>query len=235
MKTRGILVFLILLIIVSTAGMIGLRMKRSTTAAVEVNGLQIKLPPANIDGDLSLEAALLQRRSIRTYRPEALRVEQISQLLWAAQGVTDAHGGRTAPSAGALYPLEITLLAGNVTGLPVGLYRYLPAEHALIKITEGDRRSQLHQAALQQDAIKEAAAVIVISAIYERTQVKYGERGIQYVHIEAGSTAQNIYLQATSLGLGTVFIGAFYDDQVKAVLSLGESEIPLGLMPVGIK
>ena len=178
---------------------------------------------------------MLERRSVRSYADEPLTLAEISQLLWAAQGITSPGGGRTAPSAGALYPLEVYLLAGEVTELPAGVYHYISKEHALIPVAEGDHRQALYEAALSQNAVKDAAAVMVITAVYERTTVKYGGRGIQYVHMEAGTAAQNIYLQVVSLDLGTVFIGAFHDDQVKRILRLGKDEIPLAILPVGRK
>ncbi|MBU4225013.1 MAG: SagB/ThcOx family dehydrogenase [Chloroflexi bacterium] len=194
----------------------------------------ILLTPVH-DSETSVEKALLERRSLREYGREPLTLAEISQLLWAAQGITHPAGLRTAPSAGALYPLEIYLLAGNITDLHAAIYRYKPESHALSLIAEGDQRPALCQAALGQSAVQDAAAVIVIAAIYERTTVKYGERGVSYVHMEVGSAAQNLYLQATSLNLGTVFIGAFHEDEVKKVLHMAGDEQPLGLMPVGRK
>ncbi len=193
----------------------------------------IELPAPRTTGELSLEAAIHARRSIREYRDEPLSLIEVGQLLWAAQGITHPAGLRTAPSAGALYPLEIYLLAGNVTDLPAGIYYYRPQDHTLTLIQSGDHREALYQAALSQSAVRQAAAVLVITAIFERTTGKYGERGQQYVHIEVGCAAQNVYLQATALNLGTVFIGAFYDNQVKRLLFLSESRVPLGIMPFG--
>lgn len=193
----------------------------------------IALPTPVFDGAASLEYTLRERRSVRTYRDVPLTLAEISQLLWAAQGITHPSGYRTAPSAGGLYPLELYVLAGNVTELPDGIYQYLPHEHELVRMSEGDVRAALREAALDQEVVSDAAAVIVMTAVFERTTVKYGERGIQYVHMEVGSAAQNVYLQAVSLGLGTVFIGAFYDDQAKEVLNLEGDEQPLCLMPVG--
>ena len=166
MKTRLILITGIFLIAVSLVGVLWLRTYKPATPAVEGDGSKIPLPAPRVEGDLSLEQSLLERRSVRDYNDEALTLAQVAQLLWAAQGITDDGGHRTAPSAGALYPLEITMLAGNLEEVPSGIYRYLPAEHALVKIAEGDRRSELHQAALMQNAVKDAGAVIVISAIY---------------------------------------------------------------------
>jgi len=193
------------------------------------------LPTPLHDGETSVEKALLERRSIRSYTDTPLTLAEVSQLLWAAQGITNDRGGRTAPSAGALYPLEIYLLAGEVAELPAGVYHFSPDKHALSLVVERDQRQALYEAARSQNPVKDAAAVIIITAIYERTTVKYGERGIQYVHMEVGTTAQNIYLQAESLGLGTVFIGSFQDDQVRNVIHLTENEVPLGIMPVGRK
>ena len=195
----------------------------------------ISLPAPGFESEISIEAALLGRRSVRTYQDEPLSLEEVSQLLWAAQGITDGRGRRTAPSAGALYPLEIFFLAGEVSDLPTGVYRYIPRDHSLSLVGEGDRQTALWEGALRQDAVKDAPAVIVIAAVYERTTVKYGDRGVQYVHMEVGCAAQNIYLQAESLGLGTVFIGAFHDDQVKSALGMEADEQPLAVMPVGKK
>lgn len=195
----------------------------------------IVLPTPRYDGETSLEQALLERRSIRNYAKAPLALAEVSQLLWAAQGITSPNGGRTAPSAGALYPLEVYLLAGEVDNLPAGLYHYRPDAHTLALVIEGDKRQALYEAALSQNAVKDAAAVIALTAIYERTTVKYGERGDRYVHMEVGSVAQNIYLQAVALDLGTVFIGAFHDDKVREILIIGVDERPLGLMPIGRK
>lgn len=212
-----------------------LQPRRTEPAPIETGVSVIKLPTPIYDSETAVEEALLERRSVREYRHEPLTLAEVSQLLWAAQGITHPAGLRTAPSAGGLYPLEIYLLAGDVTDLPAGIYRYKPQGNELILIAEGDARQALSQAALNQSAARDAAAVIVIAAVYERTTLKYGERGIQYVHMEVGSAAQNVYLQAVSLNLGTVFIGAFYDDEVKKVLHMGKDEQPLGLMPVGRK
>ena len=193
----------------------------------------IELPEPVYESNTPVERALLHRKSIRSYRHEPLEISEIGQLLWAAQGITRPGGYRTAPSAGALYPLEVYLLAGNVKGLKPGLYQYRPQTHTLEQVLEVDKRKELSIAALNQEAIQDAPAVIIICADYERTTVKYGNRGIQYVHMEVGTAAQNVYLQAVSLELGTVFIGAFYDEEVKKVLELRGNEEPLGILPIG--
>ncbi|MBT9149799.1 MAG: SagB/ThcOx family dehydrogenase [Dehalococcoidia bacterium] len=193
----------------------------------------IKLPEPRHDGDVSVEATLLKRRSVRDYTGEALTLQEVSQLLWAAQGITDPRGLRTAPSAGATYPLEILLVVGDITNLPQGVYRYKPHEHKLVKVLEGDLRAKLAHAALGQTWVREGAINIIITAIYERTTRRYGDRGIRYVHMEVGHVGQNIHLQAVALNLGTVVVGAFRDDQVKKILNLPPDEHPLYIMPVG--
>jgi SagB-type dehydrogenase family enzyme len=200
---------------------------------MNIAGKMIELPGPAHDGKLSVEAAFLGRRSIRNYEEDPLDLKEISQLLWAAQGVIRPGGYRTCPSAGALYPLEIQLVAGRVDGLLCGSYSYDCANHAILYKNEKDIRHDLAVAALWQSMISRAPATIAICAIFERTTRKYGERGIRYIFMEAGHVAQNIHLQAVSLNLGTVVIGAFRDDEVKKALGLRPDESPLLLMPVG--
>jgi len=196
-------------------------------------GERIKLPEPRYESETSVEEALARRRSIRAYSGDNLTREEVSQLLWAAQGITAPWGGRTAPSAGALYPLELYVVVGDVEGIDKGVYRYSPEEHELEKVRDGDIRTELADAALGQECVRDAAIALVFAAVYERTTVKYKERGIQYVHLEAGHAAQNVYLQAVSLDLGTVTIGAFVDSEVKKIMNIGEQEDPLYIMPVG--
>jgi SagB-type dehydrogenase family enzyme len=193
----------------------------------------MKLPKTKSSGRTSVEEALLRRRSVREYGDKPLAVEEISQLLWAAQGVTERWGGRTAPSAGALYPLEVYLLAGEVEGLKTGLYHYRPADHSVLLKTTDDLRRQITEASLNQNQILKAPATLIIAAVYQRTTRKYGERGVRYVLQEVGSVCQNILLQAESLNLGTVWIGAFDDREVREALGIAEE--PLAIMPVGRK
>jgi SagB-type dehydrogenase family enzyme len=193
----------------------------------------ITLPEVSIDGGRSFAAILYERRSIREFAAASLSLEAAGQLLWAAQGITSSAGGRTAPSAGALYPLEVYLVAGSVDGLAAGVYGYRAHGHSLRAHLAGDRRRELAAAALGQGAVLEAPAVLVIAARYARTARKYGARSERYVHIEVGHAAQNVYLQARALGLGTVIVGAFDDDAVRAALELAEQEAPLALLPVG--
>ena len=186
-------------------------------------------------GALALEEALAARRSVRDYAPGPLTLAEVGQLLWAAQGVTSPEGFRTAPSAGALYPLELYLVVGEVEGLAPGVYHYEPESHALTRIIAGDLRRVLEMAALGQDYVRTAAVDLVLTGVYQRTARRYGERAQRYVHMEAGHAGQNVYLQAEALGLGTVAIGAFNDEEVQRLLSLPAEEAPLYIMPVGRK
>jgi SagB-type dehydrogenase family enzyme len=195
----------------------------------------VKLPEPKYDSKVSIEKALHTRRSIREYKDKSLELAEVSQLLWAAQGITDPLGLRTAPSAGALYPIEVYFVAGNVNNLSDGVYKYIPHKHELVKVMQGDKRSELCSAAFNQPCIKNSAAIIILAAFYERTTRKYGERGIRYVHMEIGHAAQNVYLQSVSLNLGTVVIGAFDDNKVKRTLRMSDAEQPLCIMPVGRK
>ena len=236
MKKIYIVMMVIVLMGVGMGGFFMLQKQRvNEREPVEpING-KIKLPEPRYDSKTSVERALLERRSVRVYKDEALTLTEVSQLLWAAQGITDPRDLRTAPSAGALYPLEIYVVAGNVNDLPAGIYKYKPHQHELEMVIEGDKRTELCNATLDQPSVKDAAAVIVFSAVYERTTEKYGERGIRYVYMEVGHAAQNVYLQAVSLNLGTVVIGAFDDEEVKKILNMGDKEQPLYIMPVGKK
>ena len=189
---------------------------------------EIKLPAPKLKGTLSVEEAIYKRRSKRDFLPKDLSLEQISQLCFSAQGITEKSWGlRAAPSAGALYPLEIYLVKSD------GVFHYIPEEHKLLSIVKGDRRDELAAAALGQSFIAEAPVDIVITAVYQRTRGKYGTRAERYVHIEAGHAAQNIHLQAVALGLGSVPIGAFFDEAVKSVLNLPKDHEPIYIIPVG--
>jgi SagB-type dehydrogenase family enzyme len=182
-----------------------------------------------------VEKALRERRSVRDFSKQPLHLADVSQLLWSAQGITGAGGLRTAPSAGALYPLEIYLVAGNVEGLPGGVYKYVPDGHELVGTVDADRRAELSQAAFYQAAVRNAAAVVLLSAVYERTTARYGNRGFRYVYIESGHVGQNVSLQAIALNLGAVVIGAFDDTRVKRIANLKPKEEPLYLIAIGNK
>lgn len=195
----------------------------------------IALPEPAATGSNSLEQLIAQRRSVRDFQNTTLALADIGQLLWSAQGITDTRDLRAAPSAGALYPLELYVVAGRVEGLAQGVYHYDTVSHRLVKTAQGDVRAALTQAALSQDWMQDAAAVVVFTADYARTMRKYGNRGRRYVHIETGHAAENLFLQAESLGLATVVVGAFHDDEVARVLRLPDELKPLLLMPVGRK
>ena len=203
------------------------------TMTIDKSKKIVKLPAPRFDGNIPVETALLKRRSVRSYAAEALTLAEVSQLLWSAQGITDSRGFRTAPSAGALYPLELYIVAGRVQDLSAGIYKYRPHRHELFKILEGDRREQLCSAALNQSSVIQAPLVMVFCAVNERITGKYGDRGVQYVYMEVGHASQNVCLQAVSLGLGALTIGAFYDDRVKTVIHAMADERPLYIMPVG--
>jgi len=208
---------------------------RDEGVATEEPEARVQLSPPRHQGETSVEEALLSRRSVREYTGEPLTLAEVSQLLWAAQGTTDRRGFRTAPSAGALYPLEVYVVVGEVTGLAPGVYRYLPDEHEIERVSSDDRRDELATAAVDQEWVREAAVDLVFTAVPERTTSKYGDRGIRYVQMEAGHAAQNVYLQAEALGLGMTVIGAFDDDHVREIVAGTAEEQPLYIVAVGRK
>lgn len=197
----------------------------------------LKLPKPKTKGIISVEESLKRRRSVRDYDINlSLSLEEVSQLLWAAQGITEPFmGKRTAPSAGATYPMEIYLVVRKVEGLKEGVYRYFPDDHSLFFVKMGDFSNDLQKACWGQYWVGDGAINIVVTAVFERTTSRYGKRGEVYVHMEAGHVGQNIYLQAEALNLGTVVVGAFTDERVKEVLSLPENHSPLYVIPVGKK
>jgi SagB-type dehydrogenase family enzyme len=190
----------------------------------------IKLPPPSLDGAVSVEKALSERRSIRAYKPEALSMAEVSQLLWSAQGVTEpTKGFRTAPSPKGAFLLQVYLVAGNVTGLPAGLYAYQPKGHTLTRVAEGDKKGDLFKVAAQP-AINSAPAALIIAGIPERSGANPA-----WIYLEASHAAENVYLQAVSLKLGTVSMAGFKPDDVKRALALPEKEQPIYIMPLGKK
>ena len=193
----------------------------------------IKLPPPRTASDVSIEKAILLRRSVRDYAAEDIGLSDLSQLLWAAQGITGSGDLRAAPSAGATYPLETYAVIGRVPGLSAGIYKYRPASHELVRTHHGAVLEKLATACLGQGCVRDAAAVIVLAAVHGRTTDVYGKRGTRYVDNEVGHVAENIHLQAVALGLGTVAVGAFNDDAVGTVLRIGEEEKVMYLVPVG--
>jgi len=206
----------------------------------------IPLPAPRLASPVSLEQTLASRRSVRRYSGDAMTLDELAQLAWAAQGITrpvpetpdgfrwEWRGGlRTAPSAGALYPLEVYAVAGKVEGLAPGVYRYVPVEHALRLEATGDRRAALAAAAHGQRHVGAAPLVFVVTAVVGRTAAKYGERAERYVHMEVGAALENALLQCEALGLGATYVGAFEDAEAHEALALPDEEQVLAIMPVG--
>lgn len=191
------------------------------------------LPAARTSGPLPLEAALAQRESMRSFAAQPLTVAEAGQLLWSAQGESRAGGRRTAPSAGATYPLVLYLVAGRVEGLAAGIYRYTPQGHRLTALAPGDARHTVAAAARGQPWLAEAPALVVIAAEPSRTSARYGTRAERYVAMEAGAAAQNLLLQAVALDLGATLVGAFDDAALRAALPLASTEQPLAVLAVG--
>lgn len=189
----------------------------------------IYLPEPETVGEMSLEETIKKRRSVRSFDDKELNLEQISQILWAAQGITDEKGHRSVPSAGALYPLEVYVVKKD------GVFHYIPEGHKMEIILEGDIRKKLKEICLGQQWVEDAPVDIIITGVYKRTTIKYGDRGIRYVYLEAGTACQNILLQAVSLGLGAVPVGAFRDNQIQEILNLSKDETPLFVIPIGYK
>ncbi len=211
-----------------SAGQAGATVTATASETSRATHEVVALPAPQLKGRLTLEEALAQRRSVREFADAPLTLTELGQLLWAAQGTTHPAGLRTAPSAGALYPLQVYAVTREA------VYHYLPQGHQMTTHVRGDVRSALHAAALRQDSVLQAPATMVIAAVYARTAQKYGEeRSPRYVHLEAGHAAQNVLLQAVALGLGAVPIGAFEDDRVRQVLTLPSDQQPLYLIPIG--
>ena len=194
----------------------------------------VALPVPKTDGTFSIEKALKERRSIRDLAPTPLRLEEVGQLCWAAQGVSDDKGHRTAPSAMATYPLELRVIAGAVDGLEPGLYRYEPAQHALALVESGDKLAAFREKAVGQDWIAAAPAIFVISGSVGK-MAKMKDRGAQFMWVEAGLAAQGFFLQATALGLGSTYVGGFDPQAARAALGLPDSQEVLAVLPIGRK
>jgi len=186
---------------------------------------------------MSVEEAIAKRRSVREFANKPITLTQLSQLLWAAQGITEPdYGLRATPSAGALYPLELyaVVKTGGVAGLDAGIYHYLISENSLALVKGGDSSSRLKAAALDQGAVGFAAVNLVTTAVLGRTTVKYHDRGVRYAFLEAGHAGENVFLQAQSLGLAAVVVGAFDDEAVGAVLGVGTDEKAVYIQPIGV-
>jgi SagB-type dehydrogenase family enzyme len=229
----GIVLFMLFRGVTPTGRMAGTGQEGAVNEVV-MEGNVIKLPAAERSAGMSLNEALNNRRSVRRYSQAPVDIGQVSQLLWSAQGTNNERGFRTAPSAGATFPLEMYVMANNITGLERGIYHYNPFENTLELIRAGSFDSALMRASLSQSMIVDAAMVMIFAAVFERTTRRYNERGIRYVYNEIGHAGQNVHLQAAALNLGTVVIGAYNDEEVEAVLNLGDDVRVLYLMPVGV-
>ena len=198
----------------------------------------MKLPLPSESGGIALERAIKNRRTVRAFTSEGLSIEQLTQLLWSAQGITEDKGfKRAAPSGGALFPMDVYAALGESAAqdLKAGVYHYEPRAHAVSLVFEGDQRQALAQASYFQQWMAEAPLNLIITAEYNRINIKYGQRGVRYAIMESGHIAQNIFLMAESLGLGAGIVGAFDDERVARVLGVPSSHEPLLIMPVGFK
>ena len=201
------------------------------TMAQSDNPLTIKLPDPVKQSDISLEECLAARRSVREYGDRALTIDEVSQLLWAAQGITADWGARTAPSAGGLFPIRMFVAVRDVDGIDAGSWEYLPGEHSIRLVKSGDIADDLCAAALDQECVAHGQIVLIISAIPSITEAKYGDRSMRYIDTEVGAVCENIYLQCESLDLGTVSVGAFYEAEIAEIV--GTDNAVRLIMPVG--
>lgn len=216
----------------ATWGLLTLR-SGETPVALADGGPTISLPKPVTEGGPSLSEALLRRRTVRTLASGTIALADLGRLLWAAQGVTSPDGFRTAPSAGGLFPLELFVVAAGVDGLPAGIYRYRPTDHALQRVGDGDPRPGLARAAWEQPWVAQGPVLVVIAGVQDRTSRKYGERAFRFLCLEAGHAAQNLLLAAAGDRFPTGLVGAFDDAQVRSLLGLPADHTPLYLIPIG--
>ena len=204
---------------------------------VKTKANTVVLPQPDATGKITLEKAIKERKSIREYKKDTLKLKALGQLLWAAQGITHNTILRAAPSAGALYPLELYIVAQNVENLEPGVYKYVIREHSIIKIKNQKEQvkpsTELCDACLEQSCIQHAPCALVMCGVFSKTEAKYGAQAQKYVHMEVGCVAQNIYLQTGALELGTVFVGAFDEKTVAQIIGAKNNEVPLCVMPIG--
>jgi SagB-type dehydrogenase family enzyme len=198
---------------------------------------RLPLPPPRIQGGAPLWDILSKRRSERDFLPKPVAAHQVSQLLWAAQGITAEQFGykfRTVPSAGALYPVETYLVINHVEGIPQGVYHYSVTEHCLEQVKEGDCRVTIARAALDQRIGYDANLVFAWTAVLERCKWKYKQRAFRYIYLDAGHIAQTVALAAVALELGSCQIAALYDEEVNDLLGVdGNEETAIYLTVVG--
>ncbi len=208
----------------------------ATRKKMDRRGGIMKLPLPKTAGAVSLEQAIKQRRTVRAFDSKAMELNQLSQLLWAAQGITADRGSfRAAPSAGALYPMDVYAVLGEngVREVEAGVYHYEPKPHGMSFVSGGDVRNLVARAALSQRWMARAPVNFVITTEYRRITIKYGKRGDRYAMIEAGHIGQNVFLQAEALGLKAGIVGAFDDSALSRTLGIPHNHEPVLVMPVG--
>jgi len=232
MKINTLIIIFVLPIIILLGILIFLHYQKSQLKVMDNNLTIIQLAEPKRRGEISFEETINQRRSVREYKDEPLTFSEVSQLLWSAQGLNQ-KGSRVVPSAGALYPIEVYVVVKNVEGLASGVYHYLPESHSIEIYLQKEISQKLADIALGQEHVLEAPVNIIISGVFSRTTNKYGQRGIQYVYQESGHAAQNVYLQAESLGLGTVVVGAFNQSGIDQLFNFKEDQKVLYIMPLG--
>lgn len=204
-----------------------------TGASAAPPAATVELPKPELEGRLTLEQALAARRSTREFAPGELALAEVAQLMWAAQGITGERGKRTAPSARAVYPLEVYVVANRVGGLEPGPYRYDPQAHALVAVA-GEGRDAVAAATARQAFVAEAPLVVIVAGDSVLAAENFGARAERWTAMETGFVVQDVYLQATALGLGTVMVGGFLDAPLRAV-GLRSGRVPYAVMPVGRK
>ncbi len=210
--------------------------KAAPQSVRQILGASMKLPKPNTKGQLTVEQAIQQRRTVRAYSQQLISLEGLSQLLWSAQGITGRRGlKRAAPSAGALYPMDLYAVVGHraVNQLEAGVYHYDPQEHGLTMVNKQDLRKVVARACLSQMWMASAPIHLVITAEYQRITGKYGQRGIRYAFIEAGHIGQNLFLQAEALGLKAGIVGAYHDEKLIEIMAIPRTHEPLLVMPIG--
>ncbi len=240
-KSRGLLLGGVLIIAVLAVVFIvgGNNSFNGEQNMAHANENSIELPSVETDGNVSVEKAIFNRESVRNFSDDSLSIEELSQIVWAGAGFRDvdavSEATRTYPSAGGIYPVNLYIVVRNVDGLNSGVYEFIPSGHKLQLLKEGDFSDQLSSAALRQGFIADAAVNLVYAADYDAVRSRYGERGAErYIYMDIGHAAENVYLQAEAMGLGTVAVGAFDDDGVGNVLGNENIKgVPVYILPVG--
>ena len=191
------------------------------------------LPEPNLQSNFSLEQALKQRRSRRDFSDNPISLNQLSQVLWAAYGITKEPIYKTAPSAGAIYPMTIYVSTCKVKNMENGFYRYIPETHSLKLIDDNNYKKIIYKLGYRQNCLKNPAFTILMAANFNKIENRYGNKAKRYTFMEAGHISQNIYLQVESLGLGTVAVGAFNEASMNKNLPVKAEENIIYIMPIG--